>query len=294
MGIAQNVVFGLITGSYIAIAAVGFTLIYGLINMINFAYGEYMTVGGYVGFVLATVFELQIPLVILLAVPVTAVIGWVISRAFFTPIRDTGPIPLLLTSIGLGLILRNGVRMVAGAERRFFEFQQASVFRLDVLGGVQFNSSSLTVFGVAVAVFVLVHLLLTRTRTGIAMRAMGDDETLAEVTGIDTGTVRSRVWLLASALAGLAGVLLGVQNSVGPFLGYEQLLVVLAAAVLGGAGSAYGAIVGAYVLGVAMALTVGVLPTWASELGTTVAFVVLIAVLLVRPEGIAGREVRRA
>ncbi|WP_411966085.1 branched-chain amino acid ABC transporter permease [Haloferax sp. YSMS24] len=294
MGIAQNIIFGLITGSYIAIAAVGFTLIYGLINMINFAYGEYITIGGYVGFVLATILDLQIPLVIVLAVPLTAVIGWGLSRAFFTPIRETGPIPLLLTSIGLGLILRNGVRMVAGAKRRFFEFQQASVFRFDVLGGVQFNTSSLSVFLVAVAVFVLVHVLLTRTRTGIAMRAMGDDETLAEVAGIDTGTIRSRVWLLASGLAGLAGVLLGVQNSVGPFLGYEQLLVVLAAAVLGGAGSAYGAIVGAYILGIAMALTVGILPTWASEFGTTVAFVVLIGVLLVRPEGIAGKEVRRA
>ncbi|KAB1190562.1 branched-chain amino acid ABC transporter permease [Haloferax sp. MBLA0076] len=294
MGIAQNVIFGLITGSYIAIAAVGFTLIYGLINMINFAYGEYITIGGYVGFVLASVADLQIPLVIVLAVPLTAVIGWTLSRAFFTPIRETGPIPLLLTSIGLGLILRNGVRMVAGAKRRFFEFQQATVFQFDVLGGLQFNTSSLSVFAVAVAVFVLVHVLLTRTRTGIAMRAMGDDETLAEVAGIDTSTIRSRVWLLASGLAGLAGVLLGVQNSVGPFLGYDQLLVVLAAAVLGGAGSAYGAIVGAYILGIAMALTVGILPTWASEFGTTVAFVVLIGVLLVRPEGIAGKEVRRA
>lgn len=294
MDIAQNIIFGLVTGSYIAIAAVGFTLIYGLINMINFAYGEYITIGGYVGFVLATFVDLQIPLVIVLAVPLTAVIGWGLSRTFFTPIRETGPIPLLLTSIGLGLILRNGVRMVAGAERRFFEFQQATVFRFDVLGGVQFNTSSLSVFLVAVTVFALVHVLLTRTRTGIAMRAMGDDETLAEVAGIDTGTIRSRVWLLASGLAGLAGVLLGVQTSVGPFLGYEQLLVVLAAAVLGGAGSAYGAIVGAYILGIAMALTVGILPTWASEFGTTVAFVVLIGVLLVRPEGIAGKEVRRA
>lgn len=291
MTIAQDIVFGVVLGSYVALGAIGFTLVYGLVNMINFAHGEYMTVGGFVGFIAAESLGLPVPLAILPVLLVSAVIGWGLARLFFTPLQEAGPIPLLLTSIGLGFILRNGFRLVAGPQNRYVELETAT-YRFEQLGGLFVTDRHLFIVFTALAAFVVFHLVLTRTKIGVAMRATGDNESLALVTGIDTDRVRTYVWLVSSGLAGLAGYLLAVQQAASPSLGFDQLLLILTAAILGGAGSVYGAVVGAYVLGITIALSVSLLPTWATNLGTTMAFVVLIAVLLVRPGGIAGTEVR--
>lgn len=303
MGLFQNVVFGLVVGSYIAIAAIGFTLIYGIIGMINFAYGEYITAGAFAGFIVASSLNAPLPIAILVALVTTAIVSLVLARVFFTPLSDTGPIPLLLTSIGLGLVLRNAYRVFAGRSARFidrspstfhFTLPDLAVGSTNMLGEFFVTSQQLTVIATAVLVFVAVHLLLTRTTAGIAMRALADNEDLARVRGIDTRRVRDSVWLIAGALAGITGVLLAVQTNASAGIGFSQLLPIIAAAILGGAGSAYGSIVGAYVIGLVMELSVALLPTGATELGTTMAFVVLIIVLLVRPRGIAGREVRKA
>lgn len=291
MSLAQNLIIGTVTGSYIAIAAIGFTLMYGIINMINFAYGEYMTLGAYLGFVGATMANLPLPVAVPLVMGIAAVAGLVLGRAFFRPIQNAGPVPLLLTSVGVGLILRNGYRLVAGSSLRFFEYTASTNYQFDVLGGFYISTQHLFIIGIAVAVFVLIHILLTRTKTGVAMRATSNNEDLARITGIQTDRVRDVTWLIASALAGLAGYLIAVQRAVSPVVGFDQLLIVLTAAILGGAGSAYGAILGAYVIGIIVSLTVGIFPPWASSLGTTMMFVVLIGVLLLRPNGIAGGEV---
>lgn len=287
----QEVVFGLELGSYVALAAIGFTLIYGLVNMINFAYGEYMTVGAYAGFLLVQWGGLSVPLAVVPVVVVSAVAGWALARIFFEPLQEAGPIPLLLTSIGLGLILRNGVRLVASPTRRQVARSRPTTYHFPDLG---FFVTSRQAFIVAITVVavVAIHLFLTRTKTGTAMRATGDNESLALITGIDTARIRAVVWLLASGLAGLAGLLLATSRAASPSVGFDQLLLVITAAILGGAGSPYGAVVGAYVLGLTISLSVAFLPTAVTELGTTMAFAVLILVLLVRPGGIAGREVR--
>jgi branched-subunit amino acid ABC-type transport system permease component len=165
------------------------------------------------------------------------------------------------------------------------------VYRSETLD-VFVTSQHLFVIGIAIASFVTMHVLLQYTKLGTALRAMSDNEDLALVTGIDTARMRTVVWLLSSGLAGLAGYLLAVQRAATPTVGFGQLLLVITAAILGGAGSVYGAIAGSYLLGITISLTVGLLPTWATQLGTTMAFVVLIVVLLVRPGGIAGAEVR--
>jgi len=294
MGLAQNVVFGLVTGSYIAVAAVGFTLIYGINDMINFAYGEYMTIGAYVGLLVGFVLPAGPVVSMLLVIAVSAVLGWAVARMFFIPIKDTGPVPLLLTSIGVGYILRYLIQAVAGPDLRFFEFQQSQTFRTEALGGVFVNTNQLTIIAIALVVFGVTHLLLTRTDIGLAMRALSKNDDLARVSGIPIDSVQRYVWLLASGMAGLSGYLIGIQRAASPFMGFNQILIVLTAAILGGAGSAYGAIAGSYVIGVVMATSVGVLPSWATELSTAVAFAVLILVLLVKPGGIASAEVREA
>ncbi|MFC7232291.1 branched-chain amino acid ABC transporter permease [Saliphagus sp. GCM10025308] len=142
-----------------------------------------------------------------------------------------------------------------------------------------------------VAVVVL-HVFLSRTMLGIAMRATSDNEDLALVSGIDTRRIRNAVWLAASGLAGVAGVMLAVSQSANPTVGFGQLLLIITAAILGGAGSPYGAIVGSYLLGIGITVSVAFLPSGLSELNATMAFVVLIVVLLVRPGGLVNAEVR--
>lgn len=304
MGLAQNLVFGLVTGSYIAIAAIGFTLIYGIVGMINFAYGEYLTVGAFVGILLAGSLPVPLPVAAPVAMAVGGLVSLALARGFFTPINHTGPVPMLLTSIGLGLALRNAIRLTAGRSARYFETETVtfrvdglpalSVGPVDLLGNVFVTSEHLVVVGCAVGVFLALHGLLTRTDVGIAMRAMADDESLARVRGIDTQRIRDGVWILAGVLAALAGILLGIQTNVNASTGFSQILQILSAAILGGAGSPYGAIAGAYVIGLVMALSTAFLPTGMTGISSAVAFLILIVVLLVRPSGIAGVEVREA
>jgi neutral amino acid transport system permease protein len=286
----QELVFGLVLGSFIALGAIGFTLVYGLVNMINFAHGEFVTVGAYVGLVAAQFLGLPFTVAILAALVITAVFGWGVAQVAFEPLNDAGAVPLLLTSIGLGLVLRNGIRLTAGASPRYIDTTRPTPYRFEELGFFITDQQVFIVCLTLVAVVAL-HLFLDRTKLGVAMRATADNEDLALVTGIETRRVRHVVWLLASGFAGVAGVLLAVNRSVNPSLGFGQLLLVLTAAILGGAGSPYGAVVGSYILGIGISLAIGLLPTGVSEFGTTMAFVVLIVVLLVRPGGIVDQEV---
>lgn len=304
MGLLQVLIFGLVTGSYIAIAAIGFTLIYGIVNMINFAYGEYLTLGAFIGFLAANALPGPLPVAVIAAMIGGGITSIILARGFFTPINQTGPVPMLLTSIGLGIALRNVIRLVGGRSARYIE-TETSTFRfdaipeipvgsVDLLGGFFITSENIIVIGSAMVVFAAVHLLLTRTDVGIAMRAMGDDESLARVRGIDSQLIRDSVWVLAGVLAGLAGVLMAVQTNVSADTGYSHILQILSAAILGGAGSPYGAIIGAYVIGIVLAVSTAFLPSSMTGLSSAMAFVILIAVLLVKPSGIAGTEVREA
>ena len=289
--LVQELIFGVVLGSYIALAAIGFTLVYGLVNMINFAHGEFVTIGAYVGLVAAQFGGLPVPVALAVAFAATAVASLAIAEVTFEPLNEAGPIPLLLTSIGLGLVLRNGMRLAAGASPRYYETARPTVFRFEELGFF-FTSQHAFVVAVTVLAVVVLHQFLQRTKLGVAMRATADNEDLALVTGINTRRVRRAVWLIAGGLAGVAGVLLAVNRSASPSVGFEQLLLVLTAAILGGAGSPFGAVVGSYLLGIGISVAIAFLPTSVSDFGTTMAFVVLILVLLVRPGGIAGREVR--
>jgi neutral amino acid transport system permease protein len=288
--LAQEIIFGLVIGSYIALGAIGFTLVYGLVNMINFAHGEFITIGAFAGYLAVVHVGLPIPVAVVVALGVTAIVGWAIARITFEPMNDAGAVPLLLMSIGLGLVMRNGIRVVAGADQRDIPVE-VTTFRFDDLGFFV-TSQQLFIFGVTLLAVFLLHLFLSRTLLGIAMRATSDNESLALVSGIDTRRIRNAVWLTASGLAGVAGVMLAVSQSASPNVGFRQLLLVITAAILGGAGSPYGAVIGSYVLGIGITVSVVFLPTAVSELSSTMAFVILIVVLLVRPGGLVNTEVR--
>lgn len=288
--LAQELIFGLVIGSYVALGAIGFTLVYGLVNMINFAHGEYITIGAFVGFLTIEGLGLSLPVALIVTLAVTGVAGWAIARVTFEPMNEAGAVPLLLMSIGLGLVLRNGFRAVAGAERRHLPVEVAT-YRFDDLGFFV-TSQQLFIIGVTLLFVVVLHVFLSRTMLGVAMRATADNEDLALVSGIDTRRIRDAVWLGASALAGVAGVMLAISQSANPNVGFGQLLLILTAAILGGAGSPYGAVAGSYLLGIGIALSVAFLPSGLTALSSTMAFVVLIVVLLLRPGGLANTEVR--
>jgi neutral amino acid transport system permease protein len=288
--LAQEIVFGLVVGSYIALGAIGFTLVYGLVNMINFAHGEFITIGAYVGFFAIEVGGLPVPVAAAVAFIGTALICWPLARVSFEPLNEAGAVPLLLTSIGLGLVLRNGVRLGLGAEGRTVR-RSVDTYRFDQLGFFV-TSRQLFVIGITLLIVLILYIFLNRTMLGIAMRATSDNEDLALVSGIDARQIRNAVWIISTGLAGVAGIMLMLTQEASASVGFDQILLIITAAILGGIGSPYGAVLGSYIIGVGIAISIRFLPSGTTTFSTTMAFVVLIIALLIRPGGIVNADVR--
>lgn len=287
----QLFVNGLVTGSVIAIAAVGVSLVYGILKLVNFAYGDMMTFGAYAASLGNVTLGLPLAVAAGLAMLATAALSLGLDFALWRPLRArrAGFMSLFLASIGLALVLRQAILLVAGPQPRAFDVDPYKVY---VLGSVRLSGAQMVAIVASAVAIAAVGVFLARTSTGRVMRALADDRSLAAVSGIDVGRVIAGTWVLSGLLAGLAGVLAGlVQSTFDPNFGFQLLLPIFAAVVLGGIGSAYGALAGGIVLGMAMELS-----TWAGLAGgvdpvykPVVAFVVLIGALLLRPQGLFGR-----
>jgi neutral amino acid transport system permease protein len=282
---------GLVTGSVIAIAAVGVSLVYGILRLVNFAYGDYMAFGALAAYELNGPLGLGIVVSVLLAMVVTAVLSVVLDAVLWRPLRArrAGFMSLFLASIGLALVLRQVLLLVYGPQPHEYKVDPYKVY---VIGSVRLSEAQFITIVVAAVAIVGIGVFLSRSTVGRTMRALADDRALAGIAGINVGRVIAYTWILAGLLAGLAGVLAGlVQTSFNPNFGFQLLLPVFAAVVLGGVGSAYGALAGGLALGLAMELS-----TWPSLLGgvnpvykPVVAFAVLIGALMLRPQGLFGR-----
>jgi branched-subunit amino acid ABC-type transport system permease component len=288
----QLVANGLVTGSLFAIAAVGVSLIYGILGLVNFAYGDVMMFGAFVAVLFNVTFGLTLVLAATVAMVATAGLSVALEGVLWRPLRRrrAGFMSLFLASIGLALVLRQAVFLVAGPQPRSYDIDPYTVY---TLGSVRLSGAQAVAIVVAVAAILLVGLMLGATSLGRTMRAVADDRALAAVAGIDTGRVVLLTWIVTGLLAGLAGVLAGlVQYSFDPNFGFALLLPIFAAVILGGIGSAYGALLGGLLLGLVTELS-----TWEGLHGgvdpvykPVVAFCVLIGVLLLRPQGLLGRE----
>jgi len=287
----QLVANGLVTGSVIAIAAVGVSLVYGILRLVNFAYGDFMAFGALAAYAFNGPLGLGMIPSTLLGMLATAVLSLVLDVALWRPLRArrAGFMSLFLASIGLALVLRQVLLLAYGPQPQTYKVDQYKVY---VIGSVRLSEPQLiTIIGAAVAIGA-VGVFLSRSTVGRTMRALADDRALAAIAGIHVGRVITYTWIISGLLAGLAGVLAGlVQSSFDPNFGFQLLLPVFAAVVLGGIGSAYGALAGGLVLGLAMELS-----TWPSLLGgvnpvykPVVAFAILAAALMVRPQGLFGR-----
>ncbi len=282
----QLVVYGILSGSILALGAIGLTLIYGILNFANFAHGDLLALGAY----LALFFKVGVGLPLWLAFPLsmlcTAVLAVGLDRAWFRPLRrrQARPVILAISSLGLALILRNVIRILWGPQAQYYSREIHFPFAVPGLN-VRVNTQQILIFVVAVGLVVLVSLFLQRTRLGKAMRATSDNANLALVSGIDTERVVVWTWLLGAALAAAGGILLGMSVRLQPIMGWDLLLPIFAATILGSIGSPYGAMLGALIIGLAEELSTQVIPT---EYKGAVSLMLLVLVLLVRPQGLLG------
>ena len=283
---------GIKLGLIIAITSVGLSLIFGTTGLTNFAHGELVTFGALVCWYLN--FEAGIPL--LWAAPLAIVLGGAASglldRGLWRPLRTrgTGLIAMLVVSIGLSLLLRYlFLYQFGGRTRPFAEYGRQRQVDFLGLGLVGITPKDMVSIGISVVVLVTVALLITRTRMGKAMRAVADNPDLAASSGIDVQRVISVVWIVGGALAALGGILVGLGEEVSWQMGFQLLLLMFAGITLGGLGTAFGALVGGFVIGLFINLSTLIVPTEMKNVG---ALLVLVLVLLVRPQGILGRAER--
>lgn len=287
----QLLVNGLVTGSVYAIAAVGISLVYGILRLVNFAYGDMMTFGAFAGFFANATLGLPMVASALVGMVAVAALSVGLDVVLWRPLRArrAGFMSLFLASIGVALVLRQAILLVWGPQPRAYDVDP---FKVYVVGDVRLSLAQVATIVAAAVAIVAIGLFLARSSTGRVMRAMSDDRVLAQLSGIDVNRVILATWIISGLAAGLAGVLAGlVQSTFDPNFGFQLLLPVFAAVVLGGIGSAYGALAGGLVLGVATELS-----TWEGFGGgvdpvykPVVAFVVLIVALLIRPQGLFGR-----
>jgi branched-subunit amino acid ABC-type transport system permease component len=274
--------FGLVTASVLAIAGVGLSLQFGVTNFVNFAYGDYATLGAYTALVLNE-HGMNIYLAMLIAGLVIALFAVLINRIVFLYFieKRVKLVVLLVVTIGISLFIENGLQSIFGAQFQTYTVTSPNPMQI---GPFLLTSGQIAIIGVAVACMLGVHLLLSRTRVGKAMRAMSDNRVLAEASGIDTTRITDLTWLVVGFLAGIAGVVLAMNTSTfTPLLGSFELLLIFAVVILGGIGKPYGAMLGALVIGVVTEVA-GAYINAAYE--DAVAFLIMIILLLVRPQGL--------
>lgn len=274
--------FGLITASILAIASVGFTLQFSVTNILNLAYGDIMTASAFAAYI-ANQAGVNIWICLVIAALFGAVFSMLINRLVYFQFvrRGTRLFGMIIVTIAMSLIIQNV--LLAIFRPTFFSYQasQGSSYRF---GSMTFTASQLAIMGIAVVAMLGVHLLMTRTRLGKAMRATATNPSLARSCGVATDRVIDLAWLVSGALCGIAGVVLVLNTATfSETTGATFLVPIIAAAVLGGIGHPYGAMLGALTIGIATEASASVISPSFKEV---VAFLILIVVLLVRPQGI--------
>lgn len=277
---------GLVVGSIIAVSGLGLTLIFGILNFINVAYGDYMAAGAYIAFALNSQIGLPIGAAIVGGVVAMSVGSVALDKLVFQHFRTRSPITLLIVSIGLAFVLRNLIRAVWGPSGKFYDLPlDANPSFL----GVRFNIEQVGIMVASLLLLAIVYAILQRTRIGIAMRAASDDRMLSRIRGVDTEKLVLYVWLVGGGIAALGGIMLGLDAQLRPNMGFTALIPIFAAVILGGIGDPKGAVVGGYAIGVIQEVSVSIIP---SEYKFGVGLLVLIVGLLTRPDGLFGEATR--
>jgi branched-chain amino acid transport system permease protein len=288
----QQLLNGVTWGSIYALVALGYTMVYGVLRLINFAHGEIYMVGAMTGYYAARAFGVAgepsihgLVLVLLASMVVCALLGALIERVAYRPLRNAGRLAPLITAIGVSLLLQNAGQLVFGADPKFFPALVRSE-ELVRVGGVALSNVQLTVLLTALVLMAGLQWIVRRTRFGRAMRAVSYDAPAAALMGVPVDRVILGTFVLGSVLAAAAGILVGLSNpKIDPLMGLMPGLKAFVAAVLGGIGSVPGAMVGGIVLGVIETFVTAYL---SSTYRDAIAFVILVLILLYRPTGLFG------
>jgi branched-chain amino acid transport system permease protein len=291
----QQIINGLTLGSIYALFALGYTMVYGVLLMINFAHSEIFMVGAYIGFFVLAFLPAIIPpvtpvyfvIVFLVALAGTGILAVAVERFAYRPLRRAPRLAPLISAIGVSIFLQNFVMLTAGAESR--PYPETFAVTQYEFSGIRINSLQIFIFGLALVLMVVLQLFITKTKLGKAMRAVSQDHIVSQLMGINTNTIIAITFLIGGGLGGVAGVLNGLYyGSIKYNMGFLPGIKAFTAAVLGGIGNVKGAMAGGFILGILEALSAGYI---SSEYKDVIAFVVLILVLLFRPTGIFGEEV---
>lgn len=287
MELIQQLVNGLSLGSIYALIALGYTMVYGIVKLINFAHGDVFMVGAFVGFYSITILELPFLPALLISMIVCAIFGVLIERIAYKPLRNATRIAALITAIGVSLLIEYGMIYIRGAQPEAYPKDVMPTSKIDILG-VSISSQSLLIFFVAVVLMIILQFVVHKTKIGKAMRAVSFDADAARLMGINVNNTISATFAIGSALAGAAGVIFGIYYiKIEPLMGIIPGLKAFVAAVLGGIGIIPGAMVGGLLLGVIEALVSAAgFSLWRDG----VAFVVLILILIFRPQGLFGKN----
>ncbi|NLJ79440.1 MAG: branched-chain amino acid ABC transporter permease [Firmicutes bacterium] len=282
----QQVINGLALGSVYSLIALGYTMVYGIIKLINFAHGEIYMLGAYFGFYAITVWKLHLAPALIISMALASLLGIVLERIAYKPLRNAPRIAALITAIGASLFLQSAAQFTFGAN--FKPFPQVIPFKRIALGPAYITNRQLIMFGVALILMVVLHIIVQYTRVGRAMRAVSLDKEAAMLMGINVDRIISFTFALGSSLAAAGGILVGMYyNRIDPYMGMMPGLKGFTAAVLGGIGVIPGAVIGGLIMGTAENLVVAF---GSSTFRDAVAFAILILVLLLKPGGLLGKS----
>lgn len=284
----QQLVNGLILGSVYALLALGYTMVYGIIKLINFAHGDIYMIGAFMGYYLINTLHLNFFVALILSMVGTAILGVVIEFLAYRPLRNSTRIAALITAIGVSFLLEYGMVFFVGANTRSFP-QVIKTVRY-TLGPISISNIQLMILGISILLMVGLQFIVQKTKMGKAMRAVSVDSDAAQLMGINVNRTISFTFALGSALAGAAGVLIALYyNSLEPLMGMTPGIKSFVAAVLGGIGIIPGAALGGFVIGLLETFATAV---ELSDFRDAIVYAILIIILLVRPAGILGKNVK--
>ena len=284
----QQLVNGIILGSIYALLALGYTMVYGIIKLINFAHGDIYMIGAFVGYYAINSLKMNFWIALVFSMIVCAILGVVIEFLAYRPLRNSTRISALITAIGVSFFLEYIMVYFVGADTR--SFPQSIKVHTYHLGSISVTNVQLLILVVALVLMVALQLIVKKTKMGKAMRAVSVDSDAAELMGISVNNTISFTFALGSSLAGAAGVLIGLYyNSIEPRMGMTPGIKAFVAAVLGGIGIIPGAALGGFVIGILETLSTAI---GLSSYRDAIVYGVLIVILLLRPAGILGKNVK--
>ena len=287
MGFISNLISGLSLGSIYALIALGYTMVYGIAKMLNFAHGDVIMAGAFAMIVFVANCGLNPIFAVILGILFSVLLGVTIERVAYKPLRKASPLAVLITAIGVSYLLQNLALIIFGSDKR--SFPKIIDMEAIKLGSLTIKSESVITLLLTAAIMVVLTLFISRSKTGKAMRAVSEDKDAAELMGINVNRTISTTFAIGSALAAVAGLFYGITYTfIGPYTGSMPGIKAFVAAVFGGIGSIPGAMLGGILLGVIENLSKAYIST---ELSDAIVFSVLILVLMIKPTGLLGKKI---